>query len=187
MGARFPSFKPVLAALLLGLTPVGHVAAQDTARIDRLFADLAEAGPVETGEIEAEIRDAWSKSGSAAIDLLLRRGREALEAGDQRAAIEHLTAAIDHAPDFVEAYEARANAYYLAGLTGPAIEDLRLALLLEPRHFGALRGFAILLEEMGRPEDALETWGRVRDISPGDDTARAAQERLDIQLGGRTL
>ena len=83
---------------------------------------------------------------SAAIDLLLRRGQDALEAGDAPAAIEHLTAAIDHAPDFAEAYAARAGAYYLTNRAGPAIDDLRQALVLNPHHWEALSGFAIVLE-----------------------------------------
>ncbi|WP_245631464.1 tetratricopeptide repeat protein [Limimaricola hongkongensis] len=152
-----------------------------------LFERLQAASPEQTPELAAEIRAAWSRSGSAAIDLLVERGREALGAGDRQAAIEHLTAALDHAPGFAEAHVLRANAYYLAGLTGPAIDDLRRALDSEPRHFGALQGFAALLEEIGRPEDAREVWGRVLALMPQDARAIEAARRLDIMLGGRTL
>ena len=68
-----------------------------------------------------------------------------------------------------------------------SIEDLRAALEREPRHFGALQGFAALLEEMGRPEAAREVWGRVLALTPHDSEALAAAQRLDIMLGGRTL
>ncbi len=192
MGARTSSFKPVLAALALGVTfcaPLaGPVLAQDSARAERLLDELQDATtPENTTRLIGQIRTEWAKSGSAAIDLLLQRGRDALAAGDAEAAIEHLTAAIDHAPGFAEAYETRANAFYLSGLTGPAIEDLRQALVLNPRHFGALKGFAILLEDMERAEDARETWKRVLDLVPGDAEAQEAADRLDMMLGGRTL
>jgi Flp pilus assembly protein TadD len=64
---------------------------------------------------------------------------------------------------------------------------LRAALAIEPRHFGALEGFAALLEEMGRPEAAREVWGRVLALKPQDAQAGEAAHRLDIMLGGRTL
>ncbi|WP_246391210.1 tetratricopeptide repeat protein [Limimaricola variabilis] len=186
MGARFPSIKPVLAALLLGLAATPAIA-QDDERVARLFEELQAAGPAQTDGLSAEIREAWSRSGSPAIDLLLTRGREALGMGDVEAAVEHLTAAIDHTPGLAEAHVLRANAYYLDGLTGPAIDDLRVALAIEPRHFGALEGFAALLEEMGRPEAAREVWGRVLALKPQDAQAGEAAHRLDIMLGGRTL
>ncbi len=187
MGARILPFKPVLAALAIGLAVVSPVQAQEDDGVAGLFERLQAASPEQTPELAAEIRAAWSRSGSAAIDLLVERGREALGAGDRQAAIEHLTAALDHAPGFAEAHVLRANAYYLAGLTGPAIDDLRRALDSEPRHFGALQGFAALLEEIGRPEDAREVWGRVLALMPQDARAIEAARRLDIMLGGRTL
>lgn len=137
--------------------------------------------------IEGELRTMWSRSGSAAVDLLWTRGRDALEAGDPQAAIEHLTAAIDHAPAFAEAYVGRAAAYYLTNRAGPAIDDLRQALVLNPHHWEALQGFAVLLEELGREEDALEVWRRVTDIHPQNPVARTSVDRLEIALGGRTL
>src|SRR5690606_3470319 len=89
---------------------------------------------------EADILREWSKSGSPAMDLLLKRGREAMEAGDLKAAIEHLTALTDHAPEFAEGWNARATAYFLAGAFGPSVDDIRHTLALNPRHFGALAG-----------------------------------------------
>lgn len=187
MGARLPSFKPVLTALAAALALSLPAQAQEGDPVAPLFEALQSASPEQTPQLAAEIRETWSRSGSAAIDLLVERGREALGTGDRQEAIEHLTAAIDHAPDLAEAHVLRANAYYLAGLTGPAIEDLRAALAHEPRHFGALQGFAALLEEMERPEAAREVWGRVLALMPQDAQAREAARRLDIMLGGRTL
>ncbi len=207
MGARLHGFKPILAALALGLAISAPAVAQEpvaprvilpgagvaaeapvgSSRLDRLMRELGEAGPDETPRLVGQVRAEWSKSGSAAIDLLLSRGQDALDAGDTAAAIEHLTAAIDHAPGFAEAYEARATAYYFTGRVGPALDDLRQALVLNPQHFGALKGFAVLLEEMKRPEAAREAWDAVLALVPGDAEAVAAAERLDLMLGGQPL
>ena len=90
------------------------------------------------------------------MDLLLRRGNEALEAEDYAAALEHFSALTDHAPDFAEGWNGRATAFYLMDEYSLAIADVERVLALEPRHFGALSGLAFMLEAMGEPELALE-------------------------------
>ena len=121
------------------------------------------------------------------MDLLLERGRDAMEAGDYGAAVEHLTALVDHAPDFPEGWNARATAYFLSGLIGPSIEDIRHTLILEPRHFGALSGLAIIFEDMGRPEQALEAWLAVRAIHPHMPDLDETIKRLERQVSGTDL
>jgi hypothetical protein len=39
---------------------------------------------------------------------------------------------------------------------------------------GAMAGFAVLLEEMGQEEDALEVWRRVHAMDPQDEAAAAS-------------
>jgi tetratricopeptide (TPR) repeat protein len=153
-----------------------------------LLAQLRAADtPYAAALVAREIEALWSRSGSAAIDLLLQRGQEALERGDRIAAIEHLTAAIDHDPTFAEPYAARAAAYYLSGHVGPAIDDLREALVLNPHHWEAMKGLAAVLEELGRKEEALEVWRRVTEINPQDSVAETQAARLALQLEGRAL
>lgn len=155
--------------------------------LDDMFDALPNADPADAARIEERIIGKWSKSGSASMDMLLQRGNEALEGEDYGAAIEHLTAAIDHDPQFAEAYHSRATAYYLAGYMGPALDDIRQALVLNPRHFGALRGFAIILEEIGRSQDALEVYHQIASIHPHMLGVAPAIERLEHQLQGEPL
>ncbi len=177
-------FKCIVAALALAVGFSGPLGAES---LDEMFDRLTEAAPDEARRIQDRIVTEWGKSGSAAIDLLLRRGSEALENGDHVAAVEHYTAAIDHAPDFAEAWHGRATAYFLLNYYGPALDDLRQVLVLNPRHFGALRGFAIMLEELGRPEEALEVYRQVLDIHPHMPDVAQAIERLELELDGQTL
>ncbi|SLN22301.1 tetratricopeptide repeat protein [Pseudooctadecabacter jejudonensis] len=156
-------------------------------RLDLLFEQLLEAESDEVERIEGQIITEWSKSGSAAMDLLLRRGEDAIEAGEFGQAVEHLTALVDHAPDFAEGYHGRATAYYNLGLYGPAIDDLRQTLVIEPRHFGAMIGVAVILEELDRVEEALEVWQKVAELSPADAEVEQVIERLNASLSGQTL
>jgi tetratricopeptide (TPR) repeat protein len=187
MRARSSLCKCIVAAVVVTVGFSGPVAA-DEARLDDLFGQLATAETPEAATlIQNEIFLEWSKSGSAAVDLLLQRGQDAVEAGDPVLAAEHFTAAIDHAPDFAEAYHGRATAYYMSGQIGPAIADLRQTLILNPRHFGAMRGFAIILEELGRKEEALEVFRDVKEINPTDPDVTNAVARLELALQGQTL
>ena len=190
MGIKFQYLNSIVTALWLGVgisTPLLAQSVDETERLDLLFERLLEAEPDEVGRIQDQIVTEWSKSGSAAMDLLLRRGEDAIEAGTPEVAVEHFTAVVDHAPDFAEGYSGRATAYYMLGLYGPAIDDLRQALVLEPRHFGAMIGVAVVLEELGREDDALEVWQKIASFSPNDPEVQAVIERLQIQQAGEAL
>lgn len=190
MGSRPLSFKSAVAAFLAALWLAAPLSAQQTEeeREADLLHQLQEAEtPDAAAKVEGALKDLWTRSGSAAIDLLYRRGQEALQAGKPEEAVEHFTAAIDWDPGFAEAYVGRASAYYLTGDVGPAIDDLRQALALNPHEWEALSGFAVVLEEVGREEDALEVWRRVHDMHPQNPAAADAVARLELKLQGRTL
>ncbi len=159
----------------------------DAAKLDTLFTELAQSEPDAASRIEREIWNEWSKSGSPAFDLLLERGRTALAQGDLDAAIEHLTALTDHAPEFAEGWNARATAYYQAGQFGPSIADIQHTLALNPRHFGAMAGFGMMLEELERTDDALEVYRAAIAIHPHLSGVIEAIERLEQAEQGRSL
>lgn len=172
-----------VAALFLG---AGAMAAQD-AKMDDLFARLQKADAAEAARIERLIVIEWSKSGSPAMDLLLQRGREALDNGDTEAAIEHLTALTDHAPDFAEGWNALATAWYTEGEFGPSVEDIARTLTLNPRHFGALAGLGMIFEEIGEPEKALEVYKAALAIHPHMQGVSEAVKRIEAETAGQDL
>lgn len=187
MGFRAAILNPVVAALGLLFLTCAVALAEDTAKLDGLFDRLKTAGEGEAGRIETEIWIEWSKSGSPAMDLLLQRGKDAMNLGDYPAAIEHFTAIIDHDPAFAEAWNARATAYYMAGEFGPSVADIARVLTLNPRHFGALSGLALILEETGKPERALEVYKAALAIHPHLQGASEAIERLETEAEGQEL
>ncbi|MBL9049266.1 MAG: tetratricopeptide repeat protein [Tabrizicola sp.] len=177
----------IVAALLPLFLTCAMAMAEDQAKLDDLFTRLKSAGADEAGRIETEIWIEWSKSGSPAMDLLLQRGRDAMEMGDNLQAIEHFTAIIDHSPEFAEAWNARATAYFMAGEFGPSIADIAQVLSLNPRHFGALSGLAMIFEQSGKPERALEVYKAALAIHPHLQGATEAVERLEAEAEGQEL
>lgn len=182
--------KPAVTALFLAMSVAGPGAtvAQDaTMSTAELLDKLRTPDLTNWSDVEAAIWSRWSESGSPTADLLLDRGRTAMANEDLDTAIEHLTALVDHAPEFAEGYNARATAYYQAGLYGPALADIEMTLALNPQHFGALMGLALILEETGHPADALSAYRAVAAIHPHRPTLKDAIERLERQLGEATL
>ncbi len=169
-------FVPLMAS-------AGAGDAADATRLDQLFGALQRAGPEEWQAISDQIRAIWAESGSPSLDLLYQRGEQALSDNDPQAAIEHFTAVIENAPDFAAAWNGRATAYYMAGLFGPALEDIAQVLALEPRHFGALTGLAVMLEEMGRLDLARAAYEQVLALSPGRTDIREALRALELKTG----
>lgn len=187
MGREAAFLNRIVAALVLLFLTCAAALAQDMSKLDDLFERLKTADEGEAGRIEREIWIEWSKSGSPAEDLLLQRGKDAMELGDYSAAIEHFTAIIDNDPDFAEAWNARATAYYMAGEFGPSVADIGRVLTLNPRHFGALSGLAMILEETGKSEKALEVYRAALAIHPYLRGATEAVERLSKEAEGQEL
>jgi tetratricopeptide (TPR) repeat protein len=187
MGASHRFLNRFVAAFLLGWISAQGALAADEARLDELFSRLQAAEPADARRIAKEIEHEFTKSGSPAMDLLLRRGREALEAGETRAAIEHLTALTDHAPGFAEGWHMRAVAFARQEMFGPALADLKRALSLRPRHFAAIFSLGSIMQELNRPEMARRAFTRALAIHPHYEPVTKALDTLGSQDGGKTL
>ncbi len=183
-------FAGALASALLLAAASGPAPAQTAereARLDALYAELAEPGREDWTAVEAEVVRLWSQSGSPAMDLLLRRGSEAMEAEQYDVAVEHLSAAIDHAPDFAEAWNARATAFFYLGEYSLALADIERVLALNPHHFGALEGLAAILEDFGETDLALRALRAAEAINPNRPSVKAGLARLKQQAGDAEL
>lgn len=178
--------------LLIGLNYATFSTAQEIERdanalLNRLSTLTSEADQVEASRLADEILERWSHSGSPAMDLLLRRGQDAIEAQEFARAITHLTALTDHAPEFAEGWNQRATAFFLMEEYGAALADIEQVLILEPRHFGALTGLGIIMEQLGERDKALLAFRRAHDIYPAEANVTSAIERLAAETGERTL
>ncbi|MDO6590264.1 hypothetical protein DS901_11830 [Loktanella sp. D2R18] len=178
--------KRIVTALSLAVGFSLPALAQETT-LDELYQDLLAADAGAYAAIEDEIFATWDKSRSPAMDLLLQRGADSLLDGNPEAAVEHYTALIDHAPHFAGGYFGRASAYYILGLTGPALNDIARVLQIDPRQFRAIDGLAVIMEDLQRPEDALELYQMILAINPQSVPTMDAVARLQLQLEGEAL
>jgi len=186
MVTLYLSFKRIVTAFL-ALILISSAACAQVNDLDPLFEELLSADDNTHTRVATEILKELERSGSPAMDLLYRRGAEALEEAEFGVAAEHFTALVDHAPDFAEGYHGRANAYFNLGYVGPALADLRTTLALEPRHFQAMLGLGNILESLEQLDVAKEIYEAVIEIYPLDPDALASLDRIDLLLRGQTL
>lgn len=193
MSIEVPKHKLTVAVLLAIVMFSLPLAAQmpdgkpDSLSETALLEALAKADEPEASKIDRQLQALWSKSGSPAMDLLLERGRDALENHDTAAAIDHLTALTDHAPDFAEGWHARASAYYNADLLGPALADLERALALNPDNYNAIYGLGAILEQLGDKRRAFLAYSRAQAIHPHHEDVIEALDRLRPAVQGKEL
>lgn len=177
------SLACAVTALFLS-APSGPASAQASEPdVDALLERLATPDLAEWRTIENQISRIWSQSGSPAMDLLLKRGRDAMEAQNFEVAIEHLTALTDHAPDFAEGWNARATAFFANDQLGLALADVQRVLALEPRHFNALQGLGLIMRELGQEDLALRALQMAAAIHPHDPDLKDLLERLENTSG----
>ena len=116
-----------------------------------------------------------------------------LQEGDSAGAAEHLRISADNAPrdrtepldklrEFGSASERLAKARELESADpSAALTEARIARAIDPESVDAARYVAILFEKTWDREGALEAWGRVLKLAPGDTEAAAAMDRLNAE------
>jgi tetratricopeptide (TPR) repeat protein len=138
-----------------------------TKNLDFLFEALKSAPDADSAKlVEGRIWALWLASGSDTADLLMSRVKTAVDGKDNNLAIELLSAVIGLKPDYVEAWNKRATIYFANKDYGKSLADIRQVLAREPRHFGALSGLGIIMQEFGEDKLALEAFRRALAVNP---------------------
>lgn len=158
------------------------------AKLNEIFARLAEADDAEAGNLIAEeIWAIWLNSGSPSVNLLLRRGADAQTRSRNQLARVMYDYVTELEPDYAEGW-ARSSRLALEerDFARAASEAIR-ALTLEPRHFYALWTLGNVLERLGRQEDALEAYLEANRLYPSLESVKDRVDALELALGGGVL
>ncbi|MGE0063865.1 MAG: tetratricopeptide repeat protein [Xanthobacteraceae bacterium] len=159
-----------------------------TKNLDFLFEALKIAPDDTTAKaIEQRIWALWFVSRSDTADLLMARARQAYEGKDIDLALKLLDAIVVIKPDYVEAWNRRATIYFLQKDYGKSLADISQVLRLEPRHFGALSGLGMILEEFGDDKHALEAYRRAVEVYPRMERIPDQIKKLQEKVEGRDI
>lgn len=159
-----------------------------TKNLDFLFEALKAAPDAETAKgVEQRIWALWFHSGSDTADLLMTRVRAAVEGKDNELSLKLLDALIAFKPDYIEAWNRRATIYFAQKDYGRALDDIRQVLAREPRHFGALTGLGLILQEFGDDKRALEIFRRALAVNPHLERVPDLVKQLTEKVEGRDI
>ena len=135
---------------------------------------------------EASIWEVWCDHPDREVKAQMALGMRLLGAGELVRAETLFDALIEREATWAEAWNKRATIYFLQGRDAPSVGDIRRTLTLEPRHFGALGGFAQICMRNGSPDAALAALERLLLVNPGTPGILEVAEALRRQ-GSRTL
>ena len=159
-------FHAVLAATFLTLS-APLAADQNDPRLDNLFARLKQTEDRALAKgIEQTIWGIWTHSGIEDIDREMKKGLNAMDLGNVKAALAVFDSVVKKAPDFAEGWNKRATIYYYMNEYEASIRDVEKTLALEPRHFGALAGLGSIYLETGKEQDALVALEKALAVHP---------------------
>ena len=197
-------FQLFIAAALLAFAPPALAAPGDlpqppqklpfvrhgdkTHNLDFLFGALKAAPDDETAKaVEERIWAVWAISKSDTTNLLMHRVKTAIEKKDLDLAIKLLDAVIKIKPDYVEAWNRRATLYYMKKEYGRALSDIGEVLKREPRHFGALSGLGLILQDLGDDKHALAAYRRALAVYPRLQRIPDRVKTLSEKVEGRDI
>ena len=152
--------------------------------LDTLFNALKIAPDEASAKaIEERIWAIWISSGGDTCNLLMSRVKDATDDRDYDLAIKLLDAIVTIRPDYVEAWNRRATLYYITHEYGRALADIHEVLAREPRHFGALAGLGLILQDIGDDKHALQAYQAALAIDPHlrnlPDTVKTLREKVE--------
>jgi tetratricopeptide (TPR) repeat protein len=156
--------------------------------LDRLFRALKIAPSDESAKyFENRIWAQWLASGGDTGNLLMGRVKTAMDKKDFDLAIKLLNAIVDFRSDYVEAWNRRATVYYMKKDFESAVADIGEVLKREPRHFGALSGLGMIMQELGDEKHALEAFRRALAVHPKLEKIPELVKKLTETVEGRPI
>jgi tetratricopeptide (TPR) repeat protein len=115
------------------------------------------------------------------------RAKAAMDAHQMDLALKLLDAIIKLRPDYVEAWNRRATVYYLQNNYARSLADIEQVLVREPRHFGALAGLGMIMQDIGDDKRALDAFRKALAVNPHLDKVPDLVKTLTEKVEGRDI
>jgi tetratricopeptide (TPR) repeat protein len=156
--------------------------------LKELYARLRSAKDAKAAEpISEAIEQAWRRSGSDTVDLLMTRVDTFVLQADLDLAMKVLDAVTELAPEHSEGWHQRGLVHVMQNELDQAIADLRRSLAMEPNNYKAQRDLGAVLQQSGDRRGALEAYRKALAINPFMEQTKRAEEQLSHELEGRDI
>jgi tetratricopeptide (TPR) repeat protein len=156
--------------------------------LDFLFGALKAAPDQDSARlVEARIWALWLQTPSDTAALLMARAKAAMDAQQLDVALKLLDAVIKMRPDYAEAWNRRATVYYLKNDYRHSLADIEQVLVREPRHFGALAGLGMIMQDIGDEKRALDAFRAALAVNPHLEKVPELVKTLSEKVEGRDI
>jgi tetratricopeptide (TPR) repeat protein len=115
------------------------------------------------------------------------RAKTAMDAQKTDVALKLLDAVVKLRPDYIEGWNRRATLYYLKNDYAHSLEDIQQVLIREPRHFGALAGLGMIMQDIGDERRALEAFRKALAVNPHLERVPELVKTLTEKVEGRDI
>ena len=171
--------KKFISILILSFLFFNNLNAENRkSELDKLFVQLKDTKDLPTAQIvEKKIWEIWMIHPSDdrrgfRLTELLTQGSRLMNMGELSKAYKLFTTIIATEPDWSEAWNKRATVLYLMNRYQSSLDDIKITLALEPRHFGAISGQALNYIELKQYEKAIQSYKAAQKIYPLLDSAK---------------
>jgi tetratricopeptide (TPR) repeat protein len=137
--------------------------------------------------VEARIWAIWLHTPSDTTMLLMTRAKAALDAKNIDVAIKLLDAVVKLHPEYLEGWNRRATLYYMKNDYTRSLQDIEQVLAREPRHFGALAGLGMIMQDLGDEKRALDAYRRALAVNPHLEKLPELVKTLSEKVEGRDI
>ena len=110
-----------------------------------------------------------------------------MDAKQPDVALKLLDAIVKLRPEYIEAWNRRATIYYLQNDYTRSLADIEQVLSREPRHFGALAGLGMIMQDLGEDRRALDAFRKALAVNPHLERVPELVKTLTEKVEGRDI
>ena len=166
--------------LALFLSSATAMADQRDGRLGPLFEALAVSDtPKQSRSLLRQINQIWVEHPNPEVQQLVLLGSHLLQVGAWREATGIFERVTRLAPDYAEGWNRLATSLYYRGLNADALGPTQQTLALEPRHYGAIWGIAMIHRSLGQEDMARRYFQLAFAVAPGLPEALIQAETSD--------
>jgi tetratricopeptide (TPR) repeat protein len=130
-------------------------------------------------QIESQIWTIWMQGHSPEETTQLALASQAMEMRNFDQCEKQLNSLLANGSNHAEVWNKRATLYFIVGKDAESLADIQKTLDIEPRHFGALSGRAMIYMRQRKYPEALAAYREALAINPHMTGARAAVQQLE--------